>query len=417
MTFSRGGEIPFMESILEEGAKRRLEALLPLLDERQSRLFLAAEARELGRGGISAVSRITGYSRDTIRDGIHELRAGDLEPGNARQVGGGRKRATDLFPSLTTALLALVDKDSRGDPMSPLRWTTKSTRHLADVLREQGFKVSHATVGSILGDLGFSLQGNAKTKEGGSHPDRDAQFRYLNQQVINHQAAGQPVISVDTKKKELVGEFKNGGQERQPKGEPDLVKVHDFVDKELGKAIPYGVYDISRNEGWVSVGTDHDTSTFAVQTIRRWWQSMGSISYPNATELLITADGGGSNGSRVRLWKRELSALSEELGLQITVCHLPPGTSKWNKIEHRLFSHIAMNWRGRPLVDHEVIVELIGATTTKTGLKVGVELDRSPYPTGQEITDSEFEKIVINRHAFHGDWNYTFPSKDGPSLP
>ncbi len=386
--------------------------LHPVLDERQRRLSLAVEALEVGRGGISAISRILGCSRNTILEGIKELNGAlPLERGNARKVGGGRKSVADSQPGLVAALLGLVEKDSRGDPMSPLRWTTKSTRKLAEVLRGMGFTVSHASVGTILSEHGFSLQGNAKMNEGKSHPDRDAQFLHISEQVVKHQAAGQPVISVDTKKKELVGEYKNNGKERQPKGKPEIVGVYDFVDKEKGKAIPYGVYDITRNEAWVSVGIDHDTSSFAVESIRRWWRSMGKISYPDAKELLITADGGGSNGSRVRLWKTELSALAKELGLTISVCHFPPGTSKWNKIEHRLFSNVAMNWRGRPLTSHEVIVELIGATTTGAGLKVQAALDMSTYPTGTKISDSDMEALDINRHAFHGDWNYAFPSK------
>lgn len=398
-------EVRSVDKYDEERLRQKVNSVLPLLDERQRRVFLAAEARYHGRGGVTAVSRASGISRVTIHRGIEEL---DTEQaGKVRAPGAGRKKVSDALPGLVEALNALVDKDSRGDPMSPLRWTCKSTRQLVTALGLQGFSVSHEKVAQLLKDLGFSLQANMKTREGGKHPDRNAQFEYLAKQVAERQASGQPVISVDTKKKELVGDFKNGGREWQPKGQPEEVRVHDFKDPELGKAVPYGVYDVSLNQGWVNVGTDHDTAAFAVESIRRWWYAMGQQSYPGAAELFISADGGGSNGSRVRLWKLELAKLAQEIGLEVTVCHLPPGTSKWNKIEHRLFSHITMNWRGRPLVSHEVIVESIAATTTRTGLKIQAGLDRSMYPKSLKVTDEELAEIDITRHEFHGEWNYT----------
>ncbi|MGH8790738.1 MAG: ISAzo13 family transposase [Cupriavidus necator] len=327
--------------------------------------------------------------------------------GSTRRSGGGRKAATQKAPTLVADLLALVDSSSRGDPQSPLRWTCKSLRVLADELKARGHAISHVVVGRLLKAQGYSLQANAKVIEGNQSPDRNAQFEHINASVSAALAAGQPVISVDTKKKELVGQFKNGGREWHPQGEPENVQVHDFVDAELGRANPYGVYDIGADEGWVSVGTDHDTSAFAVQTIRRWWFTMGRERYPKATELTITADGGGSNGYRVRLWKLELSRLAQETGLRIRMCHFPPGTSKWSKIEHRLFSFITMNWRGRPLVSHEVIVQLIANTKTRSGLKVRSEIDTNPYPKGLVVSDADFADIKLDLDAFHGEWNYS----------
>jgi transposase len=382
-------------------------AIFPHLDERQRRLLMGAEARALGHGGIRMVARAAGVREATVSLGVDELDAGTEPLGRARRSGGGRKRAADLDPGLLPALLALVEPQERGDPMSPLRWTTLSTRNLADELARQGHKVSARTVGDLLRREGFSLQGNAKTVEGKQHPDRDAQFGYIGEQAREHLEAGDPVVSVDAKKKELVGEFRNGGREWRPKGSPARVDVHDFPDRELGKAIPYGIYDLAANSGWVNVGTDHDTAAFAVESIRRWWNGTGKNDYPQARRLLITADAGGSNGYRTRAWKTELAALAAETGLEITVCHLPAGTSKWNKIEHRLFSHITMNWRGRPLASHEVIVNSIAATTTRAGLTVHAELDPGSYPTGTEVSDEEMEAVPLARHRFHGDWNYT----------
>lgn len=377
------------------------------LDERQRRLVLAAEAAELGRGGITVVALATGVHPDTVAKGVRELEGGVEPSGRVRALGGGRKRATETDPWLAPALKALVDPHTRGDPESPLVWTTKSTKNLADTLATHGHPVSDRTVARMLRRQGFSLQGNAKVTEGRQHIDRDAQFGYLNAQVIDHLGAGAPVVSVDTKKKELVGEFHNGGREYQPKGSPVKVNVHDFPDEELGKAIPYGVYDVAANTGWVSVGADHDTSAFAVETLRRWWNAEGCHRYPGADRLLVCADGGGSNGSRVRAWKIELAKLAAETGLAITVCHLPPGTSKWNKIEHRLFSQITMNWRGRPLTSHQIIVDLIGATSTATGLTVRAELDTGTYPIGIKYTNKQVDALPITRHNFHGEWNYT----------
>lgn len=407
-------------SVLVESLARRYEALRPHLTERQRRLWLGAEARELGAGGAVVVARVLGVAADTVRRGREELDDPAPAPvGTSRKPGGGRKRAEVGDPALVAALEELVDPDSRGDPMSPLRWTCKSTRTLAAALSERGHRVSEFVVRRLLKSLGYSLQANVKTAEGRQHPDRDAQFGYLNDQVKAHQDEGCPVISVDTKKKELVGQYKNGGREWQPSGEPTQVNVYDFINDELGKAIPYGVYDVAANTGWVGVGTDHDTAAFAVATITRWWDTMGQAAYPGATKLLITADGGGSNGSRTRLWKTELAALATRTGLAITVCHLPPGTSKWNKIEHRLFSHISMNWRGRPLTSHEVIVETIAATTTRTGLRVHAELDQTTYPTGIKIPDQDMTALhtngILARHTFHGDWNYTLHAK--PDTP
>ena len=379
-----------------------------MLDERGRRRFAAAEALAAGHGGILVVSRITGVARSTIGRGLKELRGGAaLDLDRSRRPGGGRKSLTAVDATLLDDLRALVAPTTRGDPQAPLLWTSKSLRHLAEGLRALGHKIGHNTVATLLRGLGYSLQGNRKTLEGASHPDRDAQFHYINQQVGAALIAGEPAISVDTKKKELVGAFKNGGREYRPKGQPEPVRVHDFVVPELGRAAPYGVYDIADNKGWVSVGIDHDTADFAVNAIRRWWQLMGQARYPEAKHLVITADGGGSNGSRVRLWKLRLQTLADELDLTITVCHLPPGTSKWNKIEHRLFSFITQNWRGRPLVSYQTIVELIAATTTKKGLKVQPELDTNDYPTGVKITDEQMSCLNIQRHDFHGEWNYT----------
>jgi transposase len=387
--------------------KQRFASLEPFLDERQRRLHAAAEAKALGYGGVSAVARATGVSRRAIGIGLQEL--GDPAASSVkhiRKAGGGRKRTVAKDATLVRDLEQLVEPVSRGDPESPLRWTCKSVRQLAAELNRQGHQVSHRLVAELLQDLGYSLQANRKTREGTSHPDRDAQFMHINAQVQAYQSDGQPVISVDTKKKELIGDFKNGGRELRPKGDPEAVRVHDFVIPELGKATPYGVYDVSHNVGWVNVGIDHDTASFAVESIRRWWYLMGRPLYPDARQLLITADGGGSNGSRLRLWKVELQKLADETGLEIAVCHLPPGTSKWNKIEHRLFAYISQNWRGKPLISHEVIVNLIAATTTKTGLKVRCQLDTQSYPKGTVVSDDELAQVNLQPDDFHGEWNY-----------
>jgi len=393
-----------------ESLSQEFATILPHLDERQRRIVLGVKARALGRGGVSKVAQASGVSRATVTKAVQELDAGIPVTSAVRRPGGGRKPLTQTDPGLMGALDALVGPATRGDPESPLLWCSKSTRQLAEALTREGHPISHPRVGDLLERLGYNLQANVKTKEGGSHPDRDAQFHYLNEQVKAFLDAGDPVISVDTKKKELVGDFKNAGREWQPIGEPVEVRVHDFADPALGKAIPYGVYDVSKNAGWVSVGKDHDTAAFAVETIRRWWLGVGTSIYPSSARLMICADGGGSNGSRVRLWKTELARLADEQGVEITVCHLPPGTSKWNKIEHRLFSHISMNWRGRPLTSHEVIVELIGSTRTRTGLQVHAELDPGFYATGIKISDKQFSALKqqqIRQHSFHGDWNYT----------
>ena len=401
-----------------EGLAAKFAALLPHLDERQRRLAMGAEARSLGHGGIKAVAEAAGVSAVTVSAGVAELEGGGEPLGRARAPGGGRKKLTEIDPGLKAALLALVEPGSRGDPESPLRWTTLSLRNLAAELGATGHRVSAPTVARLLREEHFSLQGNAKTAEGRQHPDRDGQFRHISEQASAHQAAGQPVVSVDAKKKENVGEFKNAGREWRPGGDPERVNVYDFIDKEKGKAIPYGVYDIGANAGWVSVGTDHDTAAFAVQTIRTWWQRAGQDAYPDATRLLICADGGGSNGYRTRLWKTELAALAAETGLQITVCHFPPGTSKWNKIEHRLFSQISMNWRGRPLTSHEVIVSLIANTRTRTGLTVAAELDQGDYPKGIKITDREMRDLEqsrrLRRHDWHPEWNYCLSPVNPP---
>lgn len=401
----------------EEAIRRRFEILAPHLDERTRRLTAAAEAEAIGFGGVALVARATGYSRLTLRRGIKELKAAPESPPDGRKIrrpGGGRKRTVDTDLTLRADLEKLVQPTERGEPESPLRWTCKSVRRLADELKRMGHQTSHRMVAEMLHEMGYSLQANSKTLEGASHPDRDAQFEHINQQAQEYFATVDPVISVDTKKKELVGDFKNGGRELRPKGEPEKVRVHDFVIPELGRAIPYGVYDLAANSGWVSVGVDHDTSTFAVEAVRRWWKSMGSERYPQARRLLITADGGGSNGSRAHLWKVELQKLADELGMPITVSHFPPGTSKWNKIEHRLFSFISQNWRGKPLISHEVIVNLIAATTTTTGLKVRAELDTSAYPTGRKVSPQEIADINLCRDSFHGEWNYTISPRVKP---
>ena len=393
--------------VTDEGLAAMLVTVMPHLDERQRRIMAGSAARALGRGGIAAVAEATGMSRSTVQKAVGEIDAGVEVSDRVRPPGAGRPRVEDAQPGLLQALDDLVEPESRGDPMCPLRWTSKSTRTLADELRAQGFEVSHVTVGELLHRMGYSLQAPAKENEGAQHPDRDAQFRHIDRQARAHLKAGQPVISVDTKKKEVVGNLANKGREWQPAGAPVRVDVHDFPDPEVGKAIPYGVYDLGANEGFVVVGDDADTAEFAVATIGRWWDEVGRVAYPDATRLLITADAGGSNGYRSRLWKRELGALAERTGLAITVCHLPPGTSKWNRIEHRLFSHISMNWRGRPLTSHEVIVDLIGATTTRTGLKIHAERDRGRYPKGTKVTDAELDAVPREPHTFHGEWNYT----------
>lgn len=402
-----------MQNPMTQTIKTKFEALAPLLDERTRRRWAAVEARAIGRGGLTRVAEATGLSQTTIRAGLKEFDAPSTStPHRAaheglRRPGGGRKALVEHAPDLLKALEALVDPVTRGDPMSPLRWTCKSAARLATELHNQGYQVSERSINRLLHHLGYSLQSNRKTVEGTQHPDRDAQFQYINQRVQAFQRQRQPVVSVDTKKKELIGPFHNGGREWHPLGEPEPVRVHDFPDKELGKVIPYGVYDMATNTGWVSVGVDHDTAEFAVDTIRRWWRHMGSVTYPRAKRLLITADGGGSNGSRNRLWKIELQKLADDVGLRIAVCHFPPGTSKWNKIEHRMFCHITENWRGRPLVSREVVVNLIGHTTTKTGLAIHSELNEHSYPTGREVTDQQLESLSIKRDKFHGEWNYT----------
>jgi hypothetical protein len=385
----------------------KLKAVLPHLNERQKRLLLAAEAKTLGWGGISRVAQATGVSRVTIYKALQEIKSSPPVSERVRNPGGGRKGIDVHHPDLLRELESLVDPVTPGDPMSPLRWTCKSTRQLSAELVRQGYGVSHVTVAELLHRLDYSLQANAKTLEGAGHQDRDDQFNYINNKVKEFLGRGQPVISVDTKKKELVGQFKNAGREWQLKGKPEEVEIHDFATPESPKVIPYGIYDIGKNMGWVNVGCDHDTAAFAVASIRRWWLSMGQEVYPDAAELLICADGGGSNGYRVRLWKVELQTFATETGLGISICHFPPGTSKWNKIEHRLFSHISMNWRGRPLVSHEVIVKLIGKTSTRSGLRVKAKLDRRKYPTKVKVSDKEMQQVKLKPHSFHGEWNYS----------
>jgi hypothetical protein len=397
--------------------RRKFDLLLPLMNERMRRNWAAAEAMEIGWGGVSAVVSATGLSHNTIDLGIRELEAGvspdslEIPHGRVRRAGGGRKPVVHHDASLLKDLESLVDPVSRGDPQSPLRWTCKSTRRLAEELRGRGHTVGYRTVAALLRRLNYSLQSNRKTREGASHPDRNAQFEYINAQVSRFQRRGQPVVSVDTKKKELVGDFKNGGREYQPEGHPEEVGTHDFMDKELGKAIPYGVYDMTANEGWVSVGIDHDTAYFATESLRRWWANMGSKVYPEAKELLVTADGGGSNGIRLRLWKVAVQELADVIGMRIKVCHFPPGTSKWNKIEHRMFCHITQNWRGRPLRSVGVIVNLIGNTRTGTGLKIRAELDNSRYGIGIKVSDEQLAGVRMKKDDFHGEWNYTISPK------
>jgi len=392
----------------QDRIRTRFAVVSPQLDERARRLLAATEARAAGYGGIAAVSRATGVAPSTITRGVQDLAAeAPLAPGRARRPGGGRKPVADNDPTLRADLLTLVEPDARGDPMSPLRWTCKSLRRLADELAKLGHQVSRTVIGAMLKAEKFSLQGNRKTREGSEHPDRDAQFGHINTSVTTALAEQQPVISVDTKKKELVGDFKNAGRTWRRPGEPEEVQVYDFLSRALGRAIPYGVYDLAANDGWVSVGVDHDTAAFAAQTIRHWWQDIGRQRYPQAKRLVITADGGGSNGVRVRLWKRELQRLANELGIAIEVHHLPPGTSKWNKIEHRLFSFISMNWRATPLVSYRVMIDLISATTTKTGLSVRCELDPAVYPKGIAVSDAEMAALNLVRDSFHGEWNYT----------
>jgi hypothetical protein len=388
--------------------RSRYEALSPVLDERGRRRFAAAEARSYGHGGVSVVVRITGMARSTIARGVEEIKQKpEAESTRIRKPGGGRKPKRIADATLLADLRRLVEPATRGDPMRALLWTSKSLRHLSQALVAQGHSVCAMVVADCLHELGYSLQANRKTQEGSEHMDRNAQFQYLNDQAMAFLRANEPVISVDTKKKELVGNYKNNGREWHPKATPELVNVHDFIDPKLGRAVPYGVYDIADNKGWVSVGTDHDTASFAVQAIRRWWTAMGQERYPQASRLLITADAGGSNGHRVRLWKIELQALADELRTPITVCHLPPGTSKWNKIEHRLFSFITLNWRGKPLRSFKTIIQLIAATSTTAGLTVRAELDENKYPKGVKISDAKLAAIQLARHSFHGDWNYT----------
>ena len=382
------------------------------LTERSRRVWAATEALAIGRGGIALVERATGVSRSTISRGIRELESGEsVEPGRTRRSGGGRKRTVEKDGKLWIDLEGLVEPSASGDAMSSLRWTSKSVRHLSEELQAMGHDVSHRLVADLLHASGYSLQANRKTREGTRQPDRDAQFRYINDEVQRFQKRRQPVVSVDTKKKELVGDFKNWGREWRRQGDPEPVRVHDFLIPEQGKAIPYGVYDLNRNEGWVTVGIDHDTASFAVNAIRRWWNLMGRPAYPGATSVLITADAGGSNGPRLRLWKWELQRFANRTGLSITICHFPPGTSKWNKIEHRLFSHIAMNWRGKPLISLAAIVNLIGSTRTGAGLRVRSEIDRNSYPMGVVVTDDQMSQVQLQPHRFHGEWNYTIRPK------
>jgi hypothetical protein len=388
--------------------RTRFETIWPHLDEKGRRLWAASEAKAYGRGGLKIAHDVTGMSRSVIAEGLRNIAGlSELPEGRIRRAGAGRKALAKINVTLLEDLKILVEGSTMGDPETPLLWTTQSLRTLAAALQAQGHKIGHVTVGTLLANQGYSLQGNRKTLEENSHPDRDDQFQFIATRVADNQAQGQPVISVDTKKKELVGLYKNGGRAYRPKGNPIKVKGHDFEDKELGKVAHYGVYDLMHNEAWVNVGTDHDTSAFAVESIRRWWYLMGKVRYPEATQLMITADSGGSNGSRVRLWKIELQKFANETGLEIQVSHFPPGTSKWNKIEHRLFSAISLNWRGRPLVNHEVVISLIEATTTRTGLKVRAGLDINHYPKGIKVTDAEMKALSHQPESFHGEWNYT----------
>src|ERR1700741_2776003 len=397
-----------IRAVQARDARKRFREMAPVLNEQSLRRFVAMEARALGRGGGSLMSRISGLARSTIYHGLTDIRDHVSAPtGRIRKPGGGRKKKSSEDPTLVVDLKRLVDPTTRGDPMQLLLWTTRSLRNLINALAAKGHKVSPTVVSELLRDMGYSLQANSKTREGTQHIDRDAQFEYINTQAKAFLTANEPVISVDTKKKELVGNFKNNGREWRPKGRPELGKFHDFIDPKLSRAVPYGVYDITNNVGWVSVGTDHDTASFAVNAIRRWWRTMGKKRHPTGKRLMITADGGGSNGYRLRLWKIELQKLANELKLPITVCHLPPGTSKWNKIEHRLFSFITINWRGKPLLSYRTIVQLIAATTTDGGLKVRAELDEKKYPKGVKVSDLQMAAVNLTRHSFHGDWNYT----------
>jgi transposase len=399
----------FLLMEINDFIKETYATIAPHLNEKQLRLLAAAEAKVLGYGGVTTIATLTNLSRPTITKALNEL--SEITEANIdariRRPGGGRKKTKDTDPELVVLLEHLVEPETSGAPMSPLRWTCKSTRQLSRILTEAGHPISHKVVAELLKEQGYSLQANRKTLEGGDHPDRDDQFRYINKQASTFLNQGLPVISVDTKKKELVGQYMNGGKEWNPSGNPVNVNVYDFINPEVGKAIPYGIYDIARNSGWVNVGCDHDTSAFAVESIRRWWNTMGSNLYPNASKLLICADGGGSNGSWVRLWKFELQSFCDETGLEVTIAHFPPGTSKWNKIEHRLFSHISMNWRGRPLISHEVVVDLISATTTQKGLTVSAQLDKDTYPLKIKVSDEQMAQLNLHRHLFHGDWNYT----------
>jgi len=395
--------------------KEKYDFILPALNEKQRRMLLVADAKYFGFGGITSVSKASGVTRATIHNGINEInkKTSDaiIHEDRIRKAGAGRQSIVQQYPAIMEDLDNLVSPVTRGDPMSPLRWCCKSLRNLSELLQAQGHHISYRVVGELLKESGYSLQANRKTEEGGKHPDRNEQFHYINETVKEYIAGHQPVISVDCKKKESIGNYKNSGKEWEPEGNPQKVKVYDFEDKELGKAAPYGVYDLKNNEGWVNVGISSDTAQFAVESIRTWWYNMGQEKYPGATKLLISADGGGSNGSRNRLWKFELQKLAHELNLQIAVCHFPPGTSKWNKIEHRLFSHISMNWRGKPLTSLEVIINLIGGTKTRTGLKVKAVADQKIYQKGLKISKEEFEKIIIERNEFHGEWNYIIHPK------
>src|SRR5205809_5269094 len=405
-------------TVTQEMLAAKFGAIVPHLDERQRRLYLGSEARALGHGGIRLVARAAGVREATVSLGVSELESGEEPLGRTRREGGGRKQAAGNDPGLVPALLALVQPEERGDPESPLRWTIKSVRTLAAELRAQGHQVSSATVHKLLREQGFSLQANAKTIEGRQHPDRDGQFRYINEQARAHREAGDPVISVDAKKKEQVGQYASPGRTWRPAGDPVRVRDHDFPDADEQKAIPYGIYDLAANTGWVNVGTDCNTAEFAVESVRRWWKARGSGDYPAARRLLITADAGGSNGYRTRAWKAGLAALAEETGPEITCCHFPPGTSKWNKIEHRLFSAITMNWRGRPLASNQIIVNTIAAATTRTGLKVHAELDTGTYPTGAKISTAELDALPLERHDWHGEWHYTLhPAPAAPPAP
>lgn len=398
---------------MENKLSNKYKKIFPILSESQRRIVAASDAEFLGRGGIVAVSKASGMSRSTITIGMKELQSGSfVDSGRSRKKGGGRKSLLEINSSLGQDLDWMVSPVTRGDPESPLLWCSKSLRNIAEALQSKGHKISHNAVGNILKEKGFSLQSNRKTHEGGDHPDRDMQFEFINNHVNDYIEKGKPVISIDCKKKELIGNFKNNGKELEPRKKPTQVNVYDFIDSALGKAIPYGIYDIERNEGWVNVGISSDTAKFAVSSIRTWWEEMGRICYPNAKELLITADGGGSNSSRSRLWKMEIQKLSNDTKMNIRVCHFPPGTSKWNKIEHKLFSFISMNWRGRPLTSIQVIINLIGATKSKTGLKVKTSLDENIYEKGIKITDEEFREINIEKDDFHGDWNYVITPKN-----